>query len=41
VLEATYRISDAVANMPTDTIQQRIAKSQAYQLQRYEAARRK
>lgn len=41
VLDATYRVADAVANMPTDTVQQRIAKSQAYQLQRYEAARRK
>jgi hypothetical protein len=41
VLDQTYRIADAVANMPTDTVQQRIAKSQAYQLQRYEAARRK
>lgn len=41
VLDQTYRVADAVANMPTDTIQQRIAKSQAYQLQRYEASRRK
>ena len=41
VLDQTYRVADAVANMPTDTVQQRIAKSQAYQLQRYEAARRK
>lgn len=40
-LEQTYNVADSVANMPTDTIQQRIAKSQAYQLKRYEASRGK
>lgn len=38
-LEATYTVADRVASMPTDTIQQRIAKSTAYQQARYEAAR--
>jgi len=38
-LDATYNVADRVANMPTDTVQQRIAKSVAYQQQRYEASR--
>ena len=38
-LETTYRVADAVANMPTDSVAQRIAKSTAYQQQRYDAAR--
>ena len=40
-LETTYNVADSVASMPTDTVQQRIAKSQAYQLKRYEASRGK
>ena len=38
-LDLTYSVSDAVASMPTDTIGQRIAKSTAYQMKRYEASR--
>lgn len=38
-LDATYNVADRVASMPTDTVQQRIAKSVAYQQQRYEASR--
>ena len=40
-LDATYNVADRVASMPTDTVQQRIAKSVAYQQQRYEASRTK
>jgi hypothetical protein len=40
-LETTYAVADRVASMPTDTVQQRIAKSTAYQQQRYEANRNK
>ena len=40
-LETTYAVADRIANMPTDTVQQRIAKSTAYQQARYEAARGK
>ena len=38
-LAQTYDVADSVANMPTDTVQQRIAKSTAYQTKRYEANR--
>ncbi len=38
-LAQTYDVADAVSNMPTDTVQQRIAKSTAYQTKRYEANR--
>jgi hypothetical protein len=38
-LETTYAVADRIASMPTDTIQQRIAKSTAYQQARYEASR--
>ena len=38
-LELTYGIADSVANMPTDTVQQRIQKSVAYQQKRYDASR--
>ena len=38
-LELTYSVSDSVANMPTDTVQQRIQKSVAYQQKRYDASR--
>lgn len=40
-LEATYNVADSVANMPTDTIAQRIAKSTSYQQKRYDASRGK
>ena len=40
-LETTYSVADRVASMPTDTVQQRIAKSTAYQQMRYEASRGK
>ena len=38
-LAQTYDVVDAVSSMPTDTVQQRIAKSTAYQTKRYEANR--
>jgi len=38
-LDATYNVADQVASMPTDTVQQRIAKSTAYQQKRYDASR--
>ena len=38
-LAQTYDVADSVSNMPTDTVQQRIAKSTAYQTKRYEANR--
>lgn len=37
-LSQTYDVTEAVEPMATDTIQQRIAKSGAYQLRRHEAA---
>jgi len=38
-LDQTYAVADSVASMPTDTVQQRIAKSTAYQQKRYDANR--
>jgi len=38
-LDQTYAVADSVANMPTDSVSQRIAKSTAYQQKRYDAAR--
>ncbi len=36
---ALVNVADQVANMPTDTVAQRIAKSTAYQQKRYDASR--
>ena len=38
-LDQTYSVADQVSAMPTDTVQQRIAKSVAYQQKRYDASR--
>lgn len=38
-LDQTYSVADSVGSMPTDTVQQRIAKSVAYQQKRYDASR--
>lgn len=40
-LEQTYNVAESVANMPTDNLAQRIAKSVAYQQKRYDANRGK